>query len=666
MGLIVKIGADLKNFDKEMKKLTQDVNRVGDKLKGVGTKLTTSVTLPVLGVATAATLTGIKFEEAMSKVAAISGATGDDLASLEQKAREMGSTTRFSATEAADAFTYMSMAGWKTEEMLNGIDGIMALAAASGEDLASVSDIVTDALTAFGMTAADSAKFADVLAASSSNANTDVSMMGESFKYVAPVAGALGMSAEDTSKALGLMANAGIKGSQSGTALRTMLTNLAKPTATMEKAMEELGISLTNTDGSMKTLDEVMLNLRGSFDGLDQSQQAAYAATIFGKEAMSGALAIINASEEDYNNLSEAILNSEGAAQQMADAMNDNLSGRLRDLQSKLSEVALIIYDALQPALEKIVSVISKLADWFANLSPKTQQLIMGFAALAAAIGPILIAVGTGIILFGKLKAALAILKISMLAVTWPILAVIAALAAIVAVVVYWEDIKKYFIQFWAFVKALFNTTLNAISTKWSETWNNIKAVATAVWNSIKSKTSETWNGIKNSILTPVNNVRTSVVNAFNGMKNGVLGAWSSLQGGIKTTINSVIKMINKFINGFNTPANLLSKIPGVSMPKIPNIPMLATGGNVFGNGRAIVGEAGPELIEKSGSSVKVTPLSAQEKAQGISGSVGNQQASNRPIYLNVDGKTFARLVGPYSDMVSGTTVKLVERGLTP
>ncbi|MDY4098169.1 MAG: phage tail tape measure protein [Lachnospiraceae bacterium] len=264
---------------------------------------------------------GSNFEAEMSKVSAISGATADDLNALKEKAKEMGASTKFSATESAYALEYMAMAGWKTEDMLSGIEGIMNLAAASGEDLATTSDIVTDALTAFGLSASDSGHFADVLAKASSNANTNVSMLGESFKYVAPVAGALGYSAEDTAIALGIMANAGIKGSQSGTALRSSLTRLVKPTDEAAAMMEEYNLTMTNSDGSMKSLGQVMDMLRGNLGDLTEAEQAQAAAQIFGQEAMSGMLAIINASDSDYAKLTDAIYNADGAARQMADTM---------------------------------------------------------------------------------------------------------------------------------------------------------------------------------------------------------------------------------------------------------------------------------------------------------------------------------------------------------
>lgn len=299
------------------------------------------------------------FESMMSQVKAISGATGQAFDDLTAKAQEMGATTKFTATESAEAFNYMAMAGWKPQQMIDGISGIMSLAAASGEDLGTTSDIVTDALTAFGLQAGDAGHFADVLAQASANANTNVSMLGESFKYVAPVAGAMNYSVEDTSLALGLMANASIKGSMAGTALKTSLANMAAPTDSMAAAMDKYGISLTDSEGNMKSLRGVIDNLRGSLGGLSETEQTAAASTIFGKEAMAGMLAIINASEEDYNKLSTAIGNSKDAAEGMADTRLDNLKGSFTLMQSAIEGTENAFGKRLSPYLRGIAGGIT-------------------------------------------------------------------------------------------------------------------------------------------------------------------------------------------------------------------------------------------------------------------------------------------------------------------
>lgn len=312
------------------------------------------------------------FEAAMSQVKAISGATGEDFDKLTEKAKQMGATTKFTATEAAEGFNYMAMAGWKTQDMLDGIEGIMSLAAASGESLGTTSDIVTDALTAFGLKASDSGHFADVLAQASANANTNVGMLGESFKYVAPVAGAMKYSVEDVSLALGLMANASVKGSMAGTALKTALANMAAPTDNMAAAMEKYGISLTDSQGNMKSLKGVLDNLRGSLGGLSEAEQTAAASTIFGKEAMAGMLSIINASEADYNKLTEAVNNADGASQKMADTMLDNLKGAFTLLQSAADGVKLSLGERLKPYLMDLTT-------WLTDQMPAIEEGLMHF-----------------------------------------------------------------------------------------------------------------------------------------------------------------------------------------------------------------------------------------------------------------------------------------------
>lgn len=292
-----------------------------------------------------------EFQEQMSTVKSISNASAEDMAKLSQKAKEMGATTAFTAAEAGEAMEYMAMAGWKTGDMLGGIEGIMNLAAASGEELGSVSDIVTDALTAFGLSASDAGHFSDVLAQASSNANTNVSMMGSTFQKVAPVAGALGYSVEDMSLGIGLMANASIKAEVAGTSLKTALANMAKPTKQQAAYMDKYGISLTKSDGTMKSFGEVVENLRGSLGGLSEQEQIAAATAIFGKESFAGMLAIVNASEQDYNKLTEAVYNCDGAAKKMAETKHDNLNGSITLAKSAFDALQVELGELLLPTL---------------------------------------------------------------------------------------------------------------------------------------------------------------------------------------------------------------------------------------------------------------------------------------------------------------------------
>lgn len=382
-----KLGAKLSNWGPKLQE-------IGRNMQSIGRSMSLYVTAPVVAGFGAAVKKSIDFDDSMRKVKATSGATSGEFQQLRDKALEMGAKTKFSASESAEALQYMSLAGWDTKDMLNGIDGVMQLAAASGEDLGAVSDIVTDSLTAFGLKAKDSGHFADVLAQASSKANTDVRGLGEAFKYAAPVAGALGYTVEDTSIAIGLMSNAGIKGEKAGTALRTMFSNLAKPTKAMKNQMDELGISITDSQGNMLPMRDVMDQLRGKFKGLSKDQQASAAATIFGKEAMSGALAVINASDEDYKKLTKSIDNSAGASKRMADEMEGGIGGSIRRMKSAIESLAISIGDVLAP-------YIKRLAEWVANAATKlnempkgTQKVVVGLGLVAAAIGPLLVTLG--------------------------------------------------------------------------------------------------------------------------------------------------------------------------------------------------------------------------------------------------------------------------------
>ena len=347
---------------------------------------------------------GMSFEQGMAQVQAVSGASGEELEALTEKAKEMGAKTKFSATESAEAFNYMAMAGWKTEDMINGIEGVMNLAAASGADLATTSDIVTDALTAMGYSAGEAGKLADVMAAASSNANTNVEMMGQTFQYAAPIVGALGYNMEDTAVQIGLMANAGIKGEKAGTALRSILTRLSAPPKECAEAMEELGVSLTDSEGNMKSLDDVMGDLRKAFKGLDETQQTANAKAIAGQEAMSGLLAIVNAAPADYQKLTKAVKESEGAAESMANTMNDTVEGQLTLLKSQIEGVQIQIYEKLTPALRDGIDEISEYigsVNWdqvgekLGNFATKAIDFFKKIIDNAEGIGSVLKSVGT-------------------------------------------------------------------------------------------------------------------------------------------------------------------------------------------------------------------------------------------------------------------------------
>nr|DAO09684.1 MAG TPA: minor tail protein [Caudoviricetes sp.] len=562
------------------------LENAGGKIADVGKTLTTHVTVPIAAAGTAAVKTAADFDAAMSKVAAVSGATGEDLDALRDKAREMGAKTKFSASEAADAMNYMAMAGWKTGDMLEGIEGIMNLAAASGEDLATTSDIVTDALTAFGMSADDSSHFADVLAAASSNANTNVSMMGETFKYCAPVAGALGFSCEDTAQAIGLMANSGIKSTQAGTALRTIMNTLAGDVKICGDSIGEVEIATTNADGSMRDLNDILADCRSAFSQLSESEQASAAQALVGKNAMSGFLALMNAAPSDIQKLEGAISTCSdeidgynGVTAKMAAVMQDNLGGQLTILKSQLQELAISFGEILMPAIRSIVSRIQGLIDKFNALSPATKETIVKVALVAAALGPLLVVVGKTMVGVGKLmqfisnlptiiagaKAAFSSFGAVIGGISAPVVAVIAVVAALVAAFVHlWktnDEFRAKITAIWEQIKSIFSGFCQGIVDRINALgfdFKNITEVIKAVWDGLCKFLKPIFEGqfqqIAN-IFKAVTNIILSILDIFVGI---FTGDWSRVWGGIKGIFSAVWNFIK------DTLKNALNMICGI------------------------------------------------------------------------------------------------------
>ena len=568
------------------------IDQAGKKMEAFGDSVTHAgqaimpASMAVAGLGAAAVKTAADFDAGMSKVAAISGATGEDLDALRDKAREMGAKTKFSASEAASAMEYMAMAGWKTEDMLGGIEGIMNLAAASGEDLATTSDIVTDALTAFGMTAQDSAHFADILAAASSNANTNVAMMGETFKYCAPIAGALGFSAEDVAEAIGLMANAGIKSTQAGTALRTIMNNLSGEVKITGKALGEVTIATTNTDGSMRDLSDILADCRGAFSQLSESERAQAAEALVGKYAMSGFLALMNAAPEDIEKLSTAIENCDGTAAQMAETMQDNLAGQLTILKSQLEELAISFGEMLMPAIRAIVSRVQAFVDKLNGMSESQRKAVLTIGLIIAAMGPLLVILGTviskvGVAMQGFVKLATGVKKLGVAVkagtgifgklgaalggISAPVLAVIAVIAVLVAAFKHLWDTNEEF--------------RNAITAIWNGIVSKIQAFCQGIvdrlnalgfeFGSIVDVLKSLWDGLC-QFLAPVFEAAFSVVSTVLGTVLDVItglldvfiglftGNWSQMWDGVKEIFSGVWDAITGL---FDTALNLLKSL---------------------------------------------------------------------------------------------------------
>nr|UWI29148.1 MAG: minor tail protein [Bacteriophage sp.] len=703
---IIETEESLKSLENEvgsgsakLAQISTEAGKIGENLTTAGEKML-PVTAAITGLGTAAVKTAADFDSSMSNVQAISGASAEDMDKLRERAREMGAQTKFSAKEAGDAMGYMAMAGWDAQQMYDGLPGIMNLAAASGEDLATTSDIVTDALTAFGMKAEDSSHFADVLAQASSSANTNVGLMGETFKYIAPVAGALGYSAEDAAVAIGLMANSGIKASQAGTQLRSSLTNMIKPSKDVGDAMEKWGFyateaatsidqskidkqmvrvqkaslaaekaqqkyndavskygadsteasnaaatleikqtelananetlsqlqegttanvrlynkALQNEDGSMKSLRETMDFLRETMGGMTEAEQTQAATAIFGKEAMSGMLAIINSSDEDYQKLIKNIDNCDGAAENMAETMQDNLSGQITALQSALQELAIAFGEILMPYIRKAVSVIQDFVKKLNGMSEGQKKIVATIALIVAAIGPLLIMIGkvaTGISaitgLFSKMKTLTTITSIlgkvkgAFTALFGVIAAnpVIAVIAAIVAALVLlytkcewfrdgvnavvqkiasfftetipqawstlmeflsgvpewwsgiWQQVSDFFTNIWTTMMQ--NPVISGVVTTITTLWQNAVTTLQGIWQGLVTIAQGAWELLKNTILAPVILLIDLVTGNFEKLKTDATNIWTNIQNAAKTIWTGIKQVISTLAQGLVT-----------------------------------------------------------------------------------------------------------------
>lgn len=429
---------DMKNFNASTNGISDKVTAVGNAMQSMGGTLTTSVTLPLVGLGKQILSTAMEFEQGMSAVEALTGASAREMEQLKQKAIEMGAATVYSAKDSADAMTYMGQAGWKTQDILDGLEGVMYAAAASGEDMASVSAIVTQNISAFGMEAAEAARMADVLAVAAAESQVNIADLGESLKYAGPIAGTLGYSIEDVNIALGIMGNQGIKGSQAGTTLRRALIELNQEAGATGVSMRDLGVdndnvimSMQNADGTMKPFMQTMQELRLSFSGLTEAQQLQAAESLFGANAMSGMLAIINASEEDFNNMTQAVYDSTGAAQAMADVMLDNAAGSVEGLMGSLETLAIQLGDILIPIFRNIVDRVDEWVTKFTELDTSTQEMILKIAGIAAATGPVLLVLGKLTTLLGTIpKIVGGVGKAFSVLLGNPVLLIIAAIVA--------------------------------------------------------------------------------------------------------------------------------------------------------------------------------------------------------------------------------------------
>ena len=663
--LSVKIQVSLQRFLRQLQETEDRLKKTSTKFKQIGKSMSKFITVPLNLAGGMAIKTGMDFEKGMSKVRANLGLTVEQMEILENKAREIGKTTKFSATEAAEAMNYMALAGWDTNQILDSLKATLDLSVASGEDLASVTDIVTDAMTAFKLKSSEAERFVDVLSTTSSSANTNIKMLGEAFSYAAPIAGTLGATVEDSALALGLMANQSIKSSMAGTALRSILTNLSAPTEKVKETLNKLGIEISKTEDGSFDFGNTMLSLRSAFSKLTKEQKTSAAQTIAGKFAMSGLLAVVDATQEDFDKLSGKIEKSSGRAEEMAKVVGENLSGKFAQMKSAIEEVSLIIADRLMPVVEILTKVVITLANKFGNLSPTLQTTIIVIAGIVAAIGPLLVAIGGIITILPTLVTALA-------TITGPIGLTIAAVMGLAAagIVLYknWDvlrtkiqnillsianvyvknfnDISNFITDIMNLIQDTIMVTLNLITENWKEFKNNIKSIVDSfisyisnsisnfatvyeeVWNSLKDITVNILNNIKEKITTIVDFILdkiSAVLSKISKFKEAVSGIGSKIGSGVKTFTSTKISKLKEAVSGIGSKI-----VSGVkTFASNMNIRTYATGTNYVPNDGLAYLHKGEAVIPASQNKAGMNGITVNVTGNTISNSRDADKLAN-------------------------------------
>lgn len=535
---------DMKTFQDESATVSDKFSAMGSALTSVGGTLTKSVTLPLVGVGAAVMKVGSDFEAQMSRVQAISGATGDELKALTDQAIDLGATTAFSAGEAAEGMENLASAGFNTQEIISAMPGLLDLAASSGAELGTASEIAASAIRGFGLAASDAGHVADVFAEAAARTNAQTEDMGEAMKYIAPVAKAMGQSLEETAAAVGIMSDAGIKGSQAGTSLRSALSRLAKPTEVMLTKMGELGLSFYDAQGNMLPLNGIIEQLETNMAGLTQEQRNNALITLFGQESLSGMLALMERGPEELRALTESFEDCDGAAAEMAETMLDNTKGSVEEMMGSIETLAIRLQQVMAPAVTAVVQKITEFVNKLSSLSPETLQMIVTIAGVVAALGPLLLiigklssAIGSIISLVGGAGGLSAVLT----ALTGPIGIVIAAIAALVtAWVTDFGGIREKTAEIFEAIKSVFTTAWEFISNLWNENFLNIQNIAQTVWSNIELIFSTAFNLISNVFQIFAALFQGDWDRAWNLVKEGASLIWET----IKTLFSNFLNLL--------------------------------------------------------------------------------------------------------------------------
>lgn len=566
----------VKTFEEKSNSMTTAVGKV---MQGTGAAMTKYITTPLIGVGVAAAKVGGDFEAQMSRVKAISGATGDTFEQMKQQAIDLGAKTAFSAKESAAGMENLASAGFSAQEIMKAMPGLLDLAAVSGGDVALASENTATALRGFGLEASEAGHVADVFARAAADTNAEVGDMGEALKYVAPVANSMGISLEETAAAIGIMSDAGIKGSQAGTTLRGALSRLARPTKAMQDTMDNLGVSFYDADGKMKPLKTQVELLKKAFEGLTPEQQQNALVTLYGQESLSGMMALIDKGPDSLGKLTKSLKDSDGAADDMARTMQDNMNSSIEQMFGAFESAAIVIQKILAPSIKKVADAISGLVEKFVSAPESTQRLVVAIGAIAIAIGPVLYALGmlvkafqtmkvglgvlgNGISLFKKLGSAIGFL-------TSPVGLVIAAVALLVVGFIYlWntsEDFRNFWIGLWEGIKSAVSSAVEWIQNAWKSTgewfnnlWKSIKEGADNVWTTIQEAPGKAADWIKNK-WTETKEFFSSI---WDGIKEAASSAWEGIVNILAPYVIAIKNVFQPMIDFFT---NLWSQIGSIA-----------------------------------------------------------------------------------------------------
>lgn len=583
------------SVSKALDGVSKKMKTVGDTVSGAGSSLTTSITVPAIGLVGAATAVGNEFEAQMSRVQAIAGATGEELKLLTDQALELGAQTSFSATEAAEGMENLASAGFTTNEIVEAMPGLLDLAASSGAELATASEIAASAIRGFGLDASEAGHVADVFAEAAARTNAQTEDMGEAMKYVAPVAKTVGLSIEETAAAIGIMSDAGIKGSQAGTTLRGALVRIVKPTKPVKEAMEDLNVEFYKSDGTMKSLTEIIDDLSKHTKGLTDETKNQALAQIFGTEALSGMLALVNRGADDLEDMTKSFEKADGAAEEMADTMLNNTSGAIEEMNGAIESLAIKIQQILAPYIVEAANKIQELVTKFLELPESTQKTILAIAGIVAAIGPVLLIVGkligagSAIVgAFGQISGAFAglsagtgVLSKVLTALTGPVGIVIGVITALIGVFTYLYNTNE---QFRMKVQEVWNGLVELFQSSIMPMIDNLKNLVMSIFTTVSSVLQQLWSFIEpfisemlNWILDFWNNTGSKILENVMGVINGLIDMVSMIWNNVISPIinflvqnlqpvfSTVFGVISGVVQGFgNTIGNIIKSVTGI------------------------------------------------------------------------------------------------------